>query len=50
MNKIPENCVVCPFERCCDSAYGAYNCSFKSCIEEDTFINQLKNLFGKIFK
>ena len=50
MNRIPENCVVCPFERCCDSAYGAYNCSFKSCIEEDTFIMKLKNIFGKFFK
>ena len=50
MNKIPDNCTLCPFESCCDSAYGAYNCAFKSCIKEDTFIMRLKNIFGKFFK
>lgn len=50
MNSVPGSCMSCPFERCCDSAYGACNCSFASVINHDTFIMKLKNIFGKLFK
>ena len=51
MGRIPNNCVTCAYESCCNTAFNMPDCRFYYARKERTpFTIKLKKLFGKIFK
>ena len=50
MRNYPQNCTVCPYERCCGSAMYMVGCEFYPPVVHRSFMDSLKNFLGKLFK
>ena len=51
MGHIPNSCVTCPYEHCCNTAMAFSDCHFYGVRNEKVSLaTRLKNFFGKLFK